>query len=256
MTIARERQDSQREPAILGGAELDSERSFGVSPRLPHGYTNWTRRVSPGLVEKHYDGADCAERYRREVACLSQLGRYVPVPQIVGHDDATPSVTMAEIVGRPGQELMEEGHATLVMQLVGETLRALRGVDTDAVTGIAGDGSVLVHGDFGPQNMLIDPANGGRLVALLDWEFAHLGRPVEDLAWAEWIVRMHHPRHVESIGDLLAHCGESTSWADRHEAMVQRCRELVRRSHEADSREAEALWRTRTVATERWTDHE
>ena len=33
----------------------------------------------------------------------------------------------------------------------------------------------------------------GQLAALVDWEFAHLGDPIEDLAWAEWIVRTHHP---------------------------------------------------------------
>jgi hypothetical protein len=36
--------------------------------------------------------------------------------------------------------------------------------------------------------MLFDLANAPRVTAVLDWEFAHLGQPVEDLAWAEWIV--------------------------------------------------------------------
>jgi aminoglycoside phosphotransferase (APT) family kinase protein len=39
---------------------------------------------------------------------------------------------------------------------------------------------VLVHGDAGPGNFLFDK---GRLTALLDWELAHLGDPMEDLAW-------------------------------------------------------------------------
>jgi aminoglycoside phosphotransferase (APT) family kinase protein len=39
---------------------------------------------------------------------------------------------------------------------------------------------VLVHGDFRVGNLLVDP---GGLVAVLDWEFAHLGDPREDLAW-------------------------------------------------------------------------
>lgn len=41
--------------------------------------------------------------------------------------------------------------------------------------------TVLVHGDFKPGNALLD---GNRVVALLDWETAHLGDPVEDVAWA------------------------------------------------------------------------
>jgi len=37
---------------------------------------------------------------------------------------------------------------------------------------------VLVHGDVGFHNMLMED---GRLTALLDWEFAHIGDPMEDL---------------------------------------------------------------------------
>jgi aminoglycoside phosphotransferase (APT) family kinase protein len=40
---------------------------------------------------------------------------------------------------------------------------------------------VLVHGDFRNGNLMIDPGKG--LVAVLDWELAHLGDPVEDLGW-------------------------------------------------------------------------
>lgn len=39
---------------------------------------------------------------------------------------------------------------------------------------------VLVHGDLGLQNMLLD---GDRLSAVLDWEMAHIGDPVEDLGY-------------------------------------------------------------------------
>lgn len=43
------------------------------------------------------------------------------------------------------------------------------------------DGAVaLVHGDAGPGNFLFE---NGRLTALIDWELAHLGDPMEDLAW-------------------------------------------------------------------------
>ena len=43
------------------------------------------------------------------------------------------------------------------------------------------DGPVaLVHGDAGPGNFLFEH---GRLTALIDWELAHLGDPMEDLAW-------------------------------------------------------------------------
>lgn len=40
----------------------------------------------------------------------------------------------------------------------------------------------IVHGDFRNGNVLHDGA--GRIVAVLDWEMAHIGDPLEDLAWA------------------------------------------------------------------------
>ncbi|MDF2235696.1 phosphotransferase family protein [Albimonas sp. CAU 1670] len=39
---------------------------------------------------------------------------------------------------------------------------------------------VFVHGDAGPGNFLFQD---GRMTALLDWELAHAGDPMEDLAW-------------------------------------------------------------------------
>lgn len=39
---------------------------------------------------------------------------------------------------------------------------------------------VLVHGDAGPGNFLFE---NGHLTALIDWELAHLGDPMEDVAW-------------------------------------------------------------------------
>jgi aminoglycoside phosphotransferase (APT) family kinase protein len=39
---------------------------------------------------------------------------------------------------------------------------------------------VFVHGDAGPGNFLFE---SGHMTALLDWELAHAGDPMEDLAW-------------------------------------------------------------------------
>jgi aminoglycoside phosphotransferase (APT) family kinase protein len=39
---------------------------------------------------------------------------------------------------------------------------------------------VLVHGDYKPGNSLIA---GEQITAILDWETAHLGDPLEDLGW-------------------------------------------------------------------------
>ncbi len=43
--------------------------------------------------------------------------------------------------------------------------------------------TALVQGDTGPGNFVAD---GGRVTGLVDWEFAHLGDPMDDLAWVEY----------------------------------------------------------------------
>lgn len=42
------------------------------------------------------------------------------------------------------------------------------------------DRRCLVHSDFNPKNLLVDPQTG-EVTGLLDWEFAHAGLPVTDL---------------------------------------------------------------------------
>jgi aminoglycoside phosphotransferase (APT) family kinase protein len=48
------------------------------------------------------------------------------------------------------------------------------------------DRTALCHGDAGAGNFLHE---GRRVTALLDWEFAHLGDPLDDVAWV--LVRSH-----------------------------------------------------------------
>jgi aminoglycoside phosphotransferase (APT) family kinase protein len=55
--------------------------------------------------------------------------------------------------------------------------------------------TVLCHGDVGPGNFMHD---GRRVTALLDWEFSHVGDPMDDLAW--WVFRGHDMRG--GCGDL------------------------------------------------------
>ncbi len=55
----------------------------------------------------------------------------------------------------------------------------------------------LCHGDAGPGNFLHD---GRRVTALLDWEFAHIGDPHDDLAWVA--VRNQVLRHPLDLADV------------------------------------------------------
>jgi aminoglycoside phosphotransferase (APT) family kinase protein len=42
---------------------------------------------------------------------------------------------------------------------------------------------VLVQGDTGPGNFMYE---GERVTAIVDWELAHLGDPMDDIAWLSW----------------------------------------------------------------------
>jgi len=47
---------------------------------------------------------------------------------------------------------------------------------------------VLVQGDTGPGNLMYD---GDRVSAIIDWELAHFGDPMDDIAWLSWRATQH-----------------------------------------------------------------
>ncbi len=72
--------------------------------------------------------------------------------------------------------------------------------------------TVLVHGDFKVGNVLLDPDDG--IMALLDWELAHLGDPHEDLGWVTQPLRTseHFVPGLWEREELLDHYESVTGW--------------------------------------------
>jgi aminoglycoside phosphotransferase (APT) family kinase protein len=74
------------------------------------------------------------------------------------------------------------------------------------------DRACLVHSDFNPKNLLVDPATM-TVTGLLDWEFAHAGYPVTDLGnlmrfdreqvLADAVLATYAERVPDGSGDLL-----------------------------------------------------
>jgi tRNA (cmo5U34)-methyltransferase len=64
--------------------------------------------------------------------------------------------------------------------------------------------TVVCHGDVGPGNFVHD---GRRVTALLDWEFCHVGDPMDDLGW--WVFRGH---------DMAGGCGDLAAQLQRWSA--------------------------------------
>lgn len=66
----------------------------------------------------------------------------------------------------------------------------------------------IVHGDFRSGNFLVDADN--RLLAILDWEMAHLGDPYEDLAWLADPLWAHG--EPDSVGAMLPFARVVACW--------------------------------------------
>jgi aminoglycoside phosphotransferase (APT) family kinase protein len=64
----------------------------------------------------------------------------------------------------------------------------------------------LVHGDIGFHNLMVD---GDRVTAVLDWEFAHPGDPVEDLVYTRPFIEK--VMDWERFKSYYCHCGGSPS---------------------------------------------
>ena len=77
-----------------------------------------------------------------------------------------------------------------------------------------GHGVVLNHGDFRVGNLIV---NDRGILGVIDWEFAHLGDPAEDLAWPlvrAWRFGVDHLR--------LGGVGEVEPYLERYNALAGR----------------------------------
>ena len=66
----------------------------------------------------------------------------------------------------------------------------------------------LVHGDYRTGNFLYTP--DGDIAAILDWEMAHLGDPLEDLAWS--LDPLWNWSRLDLAGQLLPHQEAIRCW--------------------------------------------
>ncbi len=110
---------------------------------------------SPGPL----DDPDLARNFMEQVNALHAL----TPPDDLAHDDLEVWTRIYREHCPESDPLIELGLRQLVEMAPGPPGRA-----------------VLVHGDLGPGNVLHD---GARVTGLCDWELAHVGDPMEDLAW-------------------------------------------------------------------------
>lgn len=178
----------------------------------------------------------------------------MPVPHLI--DAPAGALRMRHVAGVHGQDLIAAGHTAPVLRSCGRTLRELQDIEPSAVLDDVPGGTrtVLVHGDYGPNNMLFDPATHAT-TAIIDWEWAHAGDPVEDLAWCEWIIRMHHPEVVDHLPELFDGYGGHPTWTSRQDAMLTKCHEMLGLFRPAGLAAGTQRWRRHIEITRQWSEN-
>lgn len=197
--------------------------SVDDSRPLPHAYSNVVTGYGD-LVTKTYRGGERVKRQQREALAIRSLTGLLPVATIV--ESQPGALVLAKVRGRHGQDLIDSGEGRIAMFCLGRLLREVQAI-TPAFYGEFEGMGVLVHRDFGPNNVLL-AEHADEIVLLADWEWSTVGGAITDLAWAEFILRMHHPEHLECLAALFHGYGERPAWSERQAAMAVRAAYLER----------------------------
>jgi len=138
------------------------------------GDDRFARAADPSALARDFIG---------QLAALHQLPADHPALSPLGDPAAPPSVRIRQRLA----ELAAENLATAPDPILQLALTWL----ADNVPADRGP-SVVLHGDAGPGNFL---HADNRVAALLDWEFVHLGDPMEDLAqiWVRSLIQPFVP---------------------------------------------------------------
>jgi len=102
----------------------------------------------------------------------------------------------------------------------------------------------IVHGDFKLDNVMLDPADVGRLVAVFDWEMTALGDPLVDLGI--FLAYWSHGTRLEP-NDALASVTDRPGWFSRDEVIACYAKRSGRDLSQLPFYEAFALFKVAVV---------
>jgi aminoglycoside phosphotransferase (APT) family kinase protein len=205
------------------GVEIsDLRRDSGGASRLTSAFVAVTGEGErhPLILRQSTPGQAAASCPLPQEAALMRAAKAAgaPVPQVIA--DGADFIVMSRIEGEtiPRRILRSDALAAIRPELAGqcgEILAAIHRIPPEAVPALNGDDQLdawagildllgephpalelalrrlsldrpgrsrttVVHGDFRNGNLIIGPAG---IRAVLDWELAHLGDPLEDLGW-------------------------------------------------------------------------
>ncbi len=165
-------------PADLEARIVRAARAAGVpAPQIITWFVD-EPVLGTGYLMEHLTGETLPRRILRELAGTAGSGRLSrSLAQALARIHATEAIEDLPALGVHAQiAVLDEmyrrvGWPVPVFELALRWLRE-RAIEPEQ--------SVLIHGDFRIGNLMVDD---DRLVAVLDWELAHLGDPLEDLGW-------------------------------------------------------------------------
>jgi thiamine kinase-like enzyme len=207
---------------------------------LPYGYTNSTH-LENRIVVKTYSGTSAQSRFLTELVIYQQLHDMPFMPELVDCDKDALTISTRYVESRHAQDLLEE-YSDIIPFTLGKLARELQSVKIDTIVDSKRSKTdVLVHGDFGPQNLLFAPESFSEFY-LVDWEWAHFGDRFEDIAWAECIIRMHYDSNQQMIASLYRGFGIVPPWEARHELVIRKCENILDFAKQDDNSQAISMW--------------
>lgn len=211
---------------------------------MDHGYTNETELID-GVVWKRFRGATAEGRAQRESAALRWTTHHLPVPELLAERPA--ELGLRFVTGRHGQEALDRAPRS-VLRRCGELARRLSSLHPPTSYATARPAPSSFTATSGHRTSGWTTASGRWWRYSTGSEYIW-GDPVEDLAWAEWIVRCHHPEAVRHLDALFAGYGAAPPWHERKRAMPTTCREHLDAASKLNDPRVSGIWRDRL----RWT---
>ena len=127
----------------------------------------------------HREPSDNSAYVHRVLSFLSKCG-YDFAPKYLGLDESgREKVEYIDGYVPHGQEIPQETWSLETMQAIFKEIRDLH--DVTAGTELAGSSECVCHGDLSYANTVY---RDGKAVAFIDWDWAHAGSRVDDVAYA------------------------------------------------------------------------
>ncbi len=206
--------------------------------------------ISQDHVIKRYIGPGAFHRWQTEKYILIAVANTIPVPKMLINTNEA-EISIGVVPGKSCDTLMSLGNSQQLFHNIGLALRTIHQFPVQDLTGnIQGNGSALIHGDFNIYNIMFD-LNMMTDICILDWEWAHLGESVEDLAWMEWSIRMNFTKFEKDLPYFYEAYGEIPDWRYRKDAMILQCNRNLEYARMIGERKTMQQWQHRAQITKR-----